>query len=755
MCINHQMTNTLLKSILYILIFIIFLTKNSFAKSIEQIEILGNQRIPDETILMFSDVNLDEIINEEKLNEILKNLYNSNFFENVNVSIKEKKLTIKVIELPIIEEVKFEGIKANKIKDEIIKNLSLKSRSSYNELLAIKDKEFILNSLKQIGYYFSTVEVFLTELEDNKVDLLYKVDLGNKAKIKKISFIGNKIFKKNKLKSLITSEEYKFWKFISGKKFLNENLIQFDENLLRNFYLNKGFYNIEINSSFAKLVNNDEFELIFNINANEKVYFNELKISLPENFNNDNFTNIIKLLENLKGQHYSINSVDNILNLIDEVTLIEEYQSIKASVDEKIIDNKIDLNFIIEETERYFVKRINIFGNDVTRENVIRNQLEVDEGDIFNEILQKKSLNNIKSLRFFKSVVDEIITDENTKEKIINYTVEEKPTGEISAGAGVGTNGSTIAFGIKENNYLGKGLSLNSNIVLNEESVKGQLGITNPNFNNSDKTVYASILANEIDRLKNFGYKTNKAGLDTGVEFEYLDDLNLGLSTSSFYEKIETSSNASARQKKQKGTYWDSFLKMSLDYDKRNQKFQTSDGFRSIYSINMPVISDTNTVTNSYRYKVFTELYENNISSMSLLLKSANSLTNEDIKLSERIYIPSRNLRGFENGKVGPKDGGDFIGGNFATALNFSSTVPQVLENAENIDLVLFLDAANLWGVDYDSSLSDGGEIRSSMGIGIDWLTVIGPMNFSLAQPISKSSTDITETFRFNLGTTF
>ena len=169
----------------------------------------------------------------------------------------------------------------------------------------------------------------------------------------------------------------------------------------------------------------------------------------------------------------------------------------------------------------------------------------------------------------------------------------------------------------------------------------------------------------------------------------------------------------------------------------------------------MPVISDTNTVTNSYRYKVFTELYENNISSMSLLLKSANSLTNEDIKLSERIYIPSRNLRGFENGKIGPKDGGDFIGGNFATALNFSSTVPQVLENAENIDLVLFLDAANLWGVDYDSSLSDGVEIRSSMGIGIDWLTVIGPMNFSLAQPISKSTTDITETFRFNLGTTF
>ena len=178
--------------------------------------------------------------------------------------------------------------------------------------------------------------------------------------------------------------------------------------------------------------------------------------------------------------------------------------------------------------------------------------MEIDEGDIYNDILQKKSLNNIKSLRFFKSVKDELITDEKEKSKVINITVEEKPTGEISAGAGVGTDGTTIAFGIRENNYLGKGLKLNSNIVLSEESLKGQFGVTNPNYNNSDKLVYATALANETDRLTNFGYKTNKAGFEVGVEYEYLDDFNLGLSTSSFYENIETSSSASARQKKKR-----------------------------------------------------------------------------------------------------------------------------------------------------------------------------------------------------------
>ena len=231
--------------------------------------------------------------------------------------------------------------------------------------------------------------------------------------------------------------------------------------------------------------------------------------------------------------------MNKILDEIDRITLNEEFLAISASVNEEIIDNKINLKFEIEETEKYYVKQINIFGNNVTRENVIRNQFEIDEGDTYNEILQKKSINNLKSLRFFKSVKDEIITNDAEKTKVINITVEEKPTGEISAGAGVGTAGTSFAFGVRENNYLGKGLKLNSNVVISEEAIKGQFGITNPNFNNSDKLVYTNILANETDRLTNFGYKTNKAGFDTGVEYEFLDDLNLGLSTSSFLKELK------------------------------------------------------------------------------------------------------------------------------------------------------------------------------------------------------------------------
>ena len=191
----------------------------------------------------------------------------------------------------------------------------------------------------------------------------------------------------------------------------------------------------------------------------------------------------------------------------------------------------------------------------------------------------------------------------------------------------------------------------------------------------------------------------------------------MGIASSNFYEKIETDNSASVRQQAQKGNYWDTFLKLDFDYDKRNQKFQTSDGFRSFYSLDLPIISENNTLTNTYDFRTFSELYNNNITSFSLFLQSASSISGDDIKLSERLFIPSNKLRGFERGKIGPKDGEDYIGGNYITAMNLTTTLPVLFENVQNIDFSVFFDAANLWGVDYNSSLDDGSQIRSSIGM--------------------------------------
>ena len=745
----------LLKIFVLNIALIIFTFSISFSEIVKDIKISGNKRISTETILMFSEIDIGDNLNLLDLNGVLKNLYKTNFFKNVSVNFIDNIFYIKIDEAPLIQNISITGIKAKKFEEVIRDSISLKAKSSYNEILLSKDIELIKSQFKLQGYYFTKIEALVEQLDNNLVNIEYNIDIGDKSKISKITFIGNKIYKDKTLKNIILSEEYKFWKFISGKKYLQEELINIDKRLLKNYFLNKGFYNVNINNSFAKLIDNDEFELIYNIDAGEKFFFNQLDLILPDDFDNTNYKNLNNLLLSLKGLPYSLNSIDKILSEIDEITLVEEFKTIKANVNESTNGNKLNVEFLIEEEEKFFVEKINIFGNNITNETVIRNQLQLDEGDPYSTILTNISENNIKSLNFFKEVKTDVIEGKNVNSKIINIKVQEKPTGEIMAGAGAGTGGGSLFFGVKENNYLGKGLSVDANATLSDTTFKGKLGIENPNYKNSDKAVFINLQSIEIDQLKKFGYKTNRNGFETGTSFEYLNDLDVGIGKSLFFERIETNSTASARQRAQAGNYFDTFLNLSANLDKRNQKFKPSDGYISNYSVSLPVISDVNTLTNTYDYKIYSEILGNNISSFSFLFKSATSLSNDDIKLTERISIPAHRLRGFESGKVGPKDGKDFIGGNYLTAINLKSNLPILFENSQNLDAMIFFDAANVWGVDYDASIDDGSKIRSSIGIGIDWLTPIGPLNFSLSEAITKSNTDVTESFRFNLGTTF
>ena len=739
------------------IISLIFFLISTFANAdiLKKIEILGNERIPENTIKIFSDVSIGDKIEDIDVNNVLKNLYDTNFFKDIVVNLNENILKISVLEFPIVQNVTIEGIKSKKISEEILDNIYFKERSSFNEIFLRDDKVNLKKILKKNGYYFPNIQISIENVEDNKININYIFDLGEKSKIKKITFLGNKVFKDKKLRSIILTEEYKFWKIISGKKYLNETLISYDNSLLKNFYLNKGFYNVQINSSFSKIIKDNEFELIYNINAGPKIYFNELSLNLPIDFNTDNYEEITKLLLDLKGKHYSLYHVEKILNKIETITINEQYESIDAEIEEEIFADKINIVFNIKEAQKSYISKINILGNNVTEETVIRNQVSIDEGDPFNKILYTKSINNIKSLNFFRDVKGEVINDDTNNTKIININIEEKPTGEIFAGAGTGTSGTTVSFGVRENNYLGKGILLDTKANITSDSIKGKFSIENRNYKNSNKSVNLSIEASEFDRLSSQGYKSNKTGFSAGTKFEFYDDFLLGINIENFAEKVSVNSKASSRQKKNAGNFFDSFLGFEFDYDKRNQKFATTDGFFSNYSISLPILSETGTLKNSYNFKVFSELYENNISTASLLLSSSFSISDDDIKLSERLYVPGSKLRGFERGKVGPKDGSDFIGGNYITALNLTTSIPKLLENSQTLDFIAFFDAANVWGVDYDKSLDEKDDIRSSIGLGLNWTTPIGPLSFSYAEPITKNDSDILERFRFNLGTTF
>ena len=286
-----------------------------------------------------------------------------------------------------------------------------------------------------------------------------------------------------------------------------------------------------------------------------------------------------------------------------------------------------------------------------------------------------------------------------------------------------------------------------------EETIRGKFSVTNPNWNYTDKTLVASIESSVTDRLTEYGYETSKTGFSVGSAWEQYDDVIFSPNLSVYHESLDTNQSASASLKKQEGTYFETSAGYAIDLDKRNQRFQTTDGFRSKFSQSIPFVSDDMAFYNGYEFTTFNQINDI-VTRLSIQARTINSITDEDVRISKRLYISQKKLRGFESGKIGPIDAGDFIGGNHTATLNASTTLPEFGANLENMDFQLFFDAANVWGVDYDSSL-DNSTLRSAVGFSVDWFTMVGPLNFSIAQPISKASTDKTESIRFNIGTTF
>ena len=746
------------KNILKINLLIFLFTTIVYSEIVDNVKILGNKRISDQSIIIFGDIKLNKDYDENNLNLILKKLYQTNFFKSINIGIENKTLNLNLIENPIIESLQITGIPKQTLVETILGYLSLKERSSFVESFFLKDVNIIRNIVKQNGYYFAKIETSkIYDEKLNTIQVVYDIKLGDKAKISKIEFLGDKKIKDRKLRSLIASEEDRFWKVISGKTNLDKSRVNLDTRLLLNFYKNNGYFNAEITNSFAELVDDNSFKLIFNINAGKKYFFNDFNLTVPKNYDVTRFDIIKSDFLKIKGKAYSPSKVAKILKEIDKIALSKEFQFINSSINETIVeDDKINLLVKIIESDVFYVEKINVIGNQYTLEEVIRNDLIVDEGDPYNEILFNKSINSLRSKGYFGSVKTNVVEGSNKDKKIIDIEVNEKPTGEISLAAGLGTTGASLGGGIRENNFLGKGIKLKANMLFSETGFNGSFAYERPYFKNTDNTLVTSVNSTSTDNLSDYGYKTRNIGFALGTAFEQYENLTLRPTFDINYEKLETTATASDAVKKQHGSYFDTYFNYTLDYDLRDQRYQATEGTRTIFSQNIPTISSNYELTNSIEHIIYKPLSENMIGRVSFFGRMVNSLVSDkDVRISKRLFVPSRKLRGFQSGKIGPIQNGDFIGGNYVSALNFSTTLPQFLPSLENTDVSLFLDAANAWGVDYDSSVADNNTIRSAFGVSFDMSTVIGPLNFSFSQPITKKSSDKTESFRFNLGTTF
>ena len=751
----RTLNKKIIKNFILLVIYFFFSIKIVHSEIYNQINIKGNERLSVETIVMFSGLKIGDEISKIDLNNAIKKLYKTDYFQNISINTSENTINIEIVENPIIQSITINGIK-NK---DLLKKLSNITKQSekypYLKKNIKNQKDLLLNTVRKNGFYFAIIETKLSENKNNSLDIIYDFNLGDKAIIKKIIFKGDKKFRDTKLRNVIISEEGKFWKFITSNKYLDERRISLDENLLREFYLNKGYYNVKIKSSYAKNINNKLFELSFNIEAGKKFYFNQISADLKGIFNEESALKIQSILNDLENKKYSKKKFNKVLEEINNIALQNEYVFIDTKFNFIVTENNnINVELIFDDLEKLYVEQINIFGNFITEEKVIRNSLIVDEGDPFNQILFEKSLDKIKSKRIFKSVKSDIKkSPSDPQQKIINITVEEKPTGEIFAGAGTGTSGATLSAGLTEKNYLGKGIKLSTNLMIAEEELKGKFSIINPNFRNSDRSLNTTLESTSSDFMSTGGFKTSRTGFGIGTGFEQYTDVFFNFDISTYYEKLETSSNATAHKKKQEGDYFENLFTYKLLLNNLDQNFQPTEGHSVSFKQVLPIYSDDLSIDNTLNLSKYYSISDNLILSGKFYFRAVSSI-DDNVRVSRRVYIPGSRLRGFETGKIGPKDGKEYVGGNFGSAINLNTTLPNVLSGYENLDLNLFFDAATLREVDYDSSLESSG-IRSAAGISVNWFTVIGPLSFSYAIPITSEDTDQTESFRFRIGTSF
>jgi len=739
----------------FVIVFFLLLT-NTLVAEIAKVNIAGNARVNKATIESLVDKKISNI-DSIYINNLTKKIYDTDFFADVKISYNNNVLTINVIENPIVNFFYINGIKDTDL-DQVNKIITLKENSIFSSSKLKKDIESTREFLNATGYYQASIVPEVIKIDNNQVNLIINIDKKEISKIKNIYFIGSKFFSNSQLIDVITSSEDGWWKFFSTSA-LSEQRIELDKQLLKDFYKSKSFYDVQIESAFASVDKNNNFTLTFSINSGKKYKFGDYDLKVSGLVIKEEDINEIKNISNklIKNEFYSPLIINKLNKQVTSFLESKRYDNFEINVqDIKATDTNINVIIQLNDGQKSLVNKINIKGNTITEEKTIRDNLIISEGDQLNSSKIKKSVDSIKSKQLFSKVEYKIEDSDKKNFKDLNLFVKEQPTGNISAGVGYGTNGGLLEASVNERNFLGQGINLNFTGRLSADVIRGEISYTDPNYINSNKELSVSLFS-EVDDYQNSGYQNKRAGSRFATKYEIYEDIffrpNFGLQ----FDKLEVTGTASSLLRSRQGDFITTSLGYNFSYDQRDSKFNPTSGSLIYFDQNIATFfSDIPTVQTGIGATFYTELLSDKfIGSAKARLANVVAFNDKDVKLSDRIFASSSDLRGFEQRGVGPVDSGDHIGGNNLATLSLKSTFPNPIPESLRATTFLFFDMGNVWGADYSSTISDSSKLRTSTGIALDLMSPIGPLSFTYSIPLSKASTDKEQSFLFNIGSSF
>lgn len=723
---------------------------------VNDIRIQGNQRIEQETILSYIQIKKGLPASDEELNHALKELYATGYFTDVKVHAEGNTVVIEVEENPIINRIAYEGNK--KLRDDQIKEeIQLRPREVLSRTKIQAAQQRILEMYKAMGRLAATVEPKIIKLEENRADVVFEINEGDTTYIQKINFLGNRHFSKSKLEDALLSKKYRWFRFFANDDTFDPQRFQADQQNLRKFYFDHGYADYQQKSAVSEISPNySGYHLTFSFDEGKLYKFGKVDIeSKIPSVNAEEFRPLI--LYNAT-EDYSAKLVERTTEKITDALGAKGYAFTEIDiVTEKHPETQIiDVKLVIKEGPKVYIERIDVIGNDRTRDHVIRRELAIHEGDAYNMHRIKKSERNLKDLGYFKNV--EVVAEQGDSpdKAVLLVKVEEQSTGELSFSAGFATvDGPLGQIRFIERNFMGKGQILHASTSIAKRSQEIDLGFVEPYLFGRQLEGSADIFAARSTRFSSYTQITKGTTLGLGYRLSehFFQSLNYTL-------KQDRVSHVNARAsnyiKQQAGSYITSEVGQTLYYDRRDSRIDTTSGY---------ILS----LSNSYaglggkvkylKHVIGGTVYASPIEDVVIALKGSYGVMDKagkKIRIVDSFFLGADSFRGFQFGGLGPHDNktGDPLGGTRFWSGTLESLFPIGLPNEFGIKGAIFTDVGSLWkSTETGPGVRDNKFVRQSVGAGLAWNSPFGPIRIDYAVPIKKDKFDDTQRFLLSFKT--
>ena len=743
---------------------------------INRIVVRGAQRIDQTTVMSYLPIQPGDTVDPVTLDVAVRTLSRTGLFADVQLGVQNGDLVVQIVENPIVNQVVFEGNSAVR-EDKLREEVTIKPRGIYTRAKIQEDVGAIVELYRLQGRISATVTPKLVQLEQNRVDVVFEIDEGPETALDAITFLGNSAFSDADLREVMVTKQSRWWRLFSSNDNYDPNRLDYDREQLRKFYTNRGYYDFRITSGIAELQpDNSAFGITMTVEEGDRYNFGEVTVVTENDRLNGDF--LRRLLPIRSGDLYESDKIEQAVDALTFAAGSAGYAFVEINPTYRANPetDTVDVTFNVSEGQRVYVDRINVIGNTRTIDPVIRREMMLTEGDAFNRALMERSRSNLRVLGFFKDVKIEETRGDAPDRSIINVTVEEQPTGELSVGAGFSSVDSFVVnVGISERNFRGRG----QNVVARLEwgSLRQQIDFrfTEPKFLGRDLRAGWDLFHSRYDlsEYSSYDYRSTGGGLRLSYPLNgytlfsvryFLKDDEI-IVPSGYCTRTGAGSSALCDQV---GSYLNSSFGYTLNVDRRNDPVRATRGWAASIRQDLAGIGgDVNYLKTEVEGAWYYGITPEWIVSVQGSSGYVSGWSGDAIRINDRFFKGGNSFRGFETAGMGPRDllTDDSLGGNFYAIGTVELTLPNYLPEEYGIKTSLFADVGTLGILDdrytitstgvRDANIVDDMSLRASAGISIHWKSPMGPIRFDISKVLAKEDYDETESFRFSTSTQF